>query len=443
MSSSVTIDWRAVRERERQACLALRAELAQLQAREKQLQLRNAALGATRGLRKAEIQHIRRPANSANSAELRRLVSEARDGLARSSAALDEAISAASRTGPPATSAEWSMRSGPELASPGRPVAMAQPGSVSRDPAWQPAAPVQETGTALLVEADEVIEECRLRCPETDLHELTRLRARMGTSQLADRATVHDLRVVAGQTIKKVKRADELEALRQRLFVLAEDAREGERALLRRRVADAPPDDLPGLDQEVSAAVQRASAQRAQAEAVTALQASLRELNYEIQGGFGSLLPSSAAAGSTRSDQPAATFVVAASPHSPQHGLRIRAGDGQLFVSVVRQAGTGEGSDTRVVDTEVQQRTCQDLERATAAANAGGIELVLGNAQDPGQLAPELPARYWPSAVSADGGQEATAESGKKQEEERRRQAWAAQEQRRITAQQAQARRPL
>ena len=49
LSSSVTVDWRVIREPERQACLALRAELAQLQAREKQLRIRGEAVSAAHG----------------------------------------------------------------------------------------------------------------------------------------------------------------------------------------------------------------------------------------------------------------------------------------------------------------------------------------------------------------------------------------------------------
>ncbi len=447
MSSSVTIDWRAVRERERQACLALRAELAQLQAREKQLRLRSAAVIAAHEQLRTEIHHVRRPGGTADSAELSRLVNEARTGLARSGAALDEAIASASRARTAAGAVAWTMRSRPEMAAPGQPVFPVQLEGLSHELDRKPAPPVPQTDTALFAEADAVIEECRLRCPETNLGELTRIRAEMGASLLGDRAAVQELRVRAAQTIKQVKRVNELEERRQRLFVLAEDALAGERAMLRRQVADAPPEDVPRLDVEISAAVRRASMHRAQAEAVAALEQSLCELNYDVQGGFTALLPSSPAspaAGHPRREQPAAAFVVAASPHSAQHGLRVRAGDGQLFVSVVRQAGTGADPQARRLDTEVQQRTCRDLEKVAAAAGARGVQLVLGNAQEPGHPAPELPARCWPSASDSTETSEVSAHQAETapgpEDDELRRRAWA-QEQRRGATQRAHARR--
>ena len=270
MSSSVTIDWRAVRERERQACLALRAELAQLQAREKQLRLRSAASSQlTNSCEQKFIMCADRVVRRIGPS-FSRLVNEARTGLARSGAALDEAIASASRARTVAGAVAWTMRSRPEMAAPGQPVLPVQLEGLSHELDRKPAPPVPQTDTALFAEADAVIEECRLRCPETNLGELTRIRAEMGASLLGDRAAVQELRVRAAQTIKQVKRVNELEERRQRLFVLAEDALAGERAMLRRQVADAPPEDVPRLDVEISAAVRRASMHRAQAEAVAA-----------------------------------------------------------------------------------------------------------------------------------------------------------------------------
>ena len=163
-----------------------------------------------------------------------------------------------------------------------------------------------------------------------DLAELARLRDDMGAHAAAGaRTVIQDIRIRAARTIQRVKREDELEEQRQRLFVLAEDATAAERTGLRRRVADARPEDVPRLEQEVTAAVQRASAVRSQAEAVRALGQSLQELGYDVQGGFASLLPSSAAPSSAAPSsaesqagaqsagaRPAPRFLVAASPHS-------------------------------------------------------------------------------------------------------------------------------
>ena len=295
MSSSVTIDWRAVRERERQACLTLRAELAQLRAREKQLRLRSAAVSAAHGRVTVKIHRVGRPYAAADSAELGRLVGEAQAGLARSATALDQAISRASQEGASRSAAAhaWTIRSGPELAAaplaaPDIDLDMAA-GESARRPARS------DEDAALAAEADAVLEECRLRCPETDLTELTALRAELGRSPLGDRAVIQDMRARAARTIQWVKRENELEEQRQRLFVLAEEAPAAERAALRRWVAEAPPGDLPRLDREVTAAVERASAERARAEAVAALEQSLLELGYDVQGGFASLLPATAA----------------------------------------------------------------------------------------------------------------------------------------------------
>lgn len=437
MSSSVTIDWRAVRERERQACLTLRAELAQLRAREKQLRLRSAAVSAAHGRVTVKIHRVGRPYAAADSAELGRLVGEAQAGLARSATALDQAISRASQEGASRSAAAhaWTIRSGPELAAaplaaPDIDLDMAA-GESARRPARS------DEDAALAAEADAVLEECRLRCPETDLTELTALRAELGRSPLGDRAVIQDMRARAARTIQWVKRENELEEQRQRLFVLAEEAPAAERAALRRWVAEAPPGDLPRLDREVTAAVERASAERARAEAVAALEQSLLELGYDVQGGFASLLPATAASAPGQrpatATQPTPRFLVAASPHSAEHGLRVRVGPDQVYLSVVRRAGTA-GRDVRRADTEVQEMTCRDLVTAAAAAAGKGVQIIIGNVQSPGQQAPELGAEHWPMTAS---GQDETAAAG--QAEADRRQAWATQEQQR-TARQAQAR---
>jgi hypothetical protein len=456
LSSSVTIDWRAVRESERQACLALRAELAQLQAREKQLRIRSEAVSAAHGRLAAEIHRVGRARGSADSAELGRLVSEARMGLARSASALDQAIGSAcrERARRAAAAPAWTARSGSAMA----PAPQAAPDidleKLTRESSRRSAPAALVADAALAAEADAVIEECRLRCPEADLAELTGLRAELDASPLRDRTVIQDIRIRAARTIQRVKRENEREEQRQRLFVLAEDAPAAERAPLRRRVADARPEDVPRLDQEVAAAVERASAERSRAEAVAALVQSLQELGYDVQGGFASLLPSSAAQSSAQRPagaRPAALrFLVAASPHSADHGLRMRAGEDQLYLSVVRRAGTATG-DSRQADTDVQEQTCRDLVTAAAAAAGKGVQIILGNAQPPGRPAPELAAEHWPAATSASAetasaraaAQSAAEQSAAEQAGGERRRAWAAQERQRAAGQQqARSRRP-
>ena len=447
MSSSVTIDWRAVRERERQACLALRAELAQLQAREKQQRIRSEAVSAAHGRLAAEIHRVGRIPGSADSAELGRLVSEARTGLARSAAALDQAIGSASRERArrAATAPAWTARSGSAMA----PAPQAAPDidleKLTRESSRQsaPAAPAALVADAgLAADADAVIEECRLRCPEADLAELTGLRAELGASPLRDRTVIQDIRIRAARTIQRVKREIELEEQRQRLFVLAEDAPSAERAALRRRVADARPEDVPRLDQDVTAAVQRTSAERSRAEAVSALEQSLQELGYDVQGGFAALLPSSAAQSAQRSAgaQPTPQFLVAGSPHSADHGLRVRVGEDQLYLSVVRRAGTAAGGDSQQADTDVQEQTCRDLVSAATAAAGKGVQIILGNAQTPGSPAPELAAEHWPAAATSASAEAAStraaAQSAAEQAAEERRRTWAAQERQRAAGQQ-------
>ncbi len=447
MSSSVTIDWRASRERERQACLALRAELAQLQAREKQLRARSEVVSAAYGRLAAEIYRVGRPRGSADSTELGRQVSQARTGLAHSAAILDRAIDDASRqrVRRAAATPSWTAESGSANVS----APWAEPdidmerlaGESRRSARAAPAEPVSAADAALAVEADAVIEECRLRCPEADLAELAGLRAELGHSTLRDRTVIQDIRIRAARTIQRVKREDELEEQRQRLFILAEDAPAAERGALRRRVADARPDDVPRLDREVVAAVQRASVERSRAEAVSALEQSLQELGYDVQGGFASLLPSQSAVVESAGAQPARQFLVAASPHSADHGLRMRIGEDQLYLSVVRRAGTVASGDSQEADTHVQERTCHDLVTAAAAAAGKGVQIILGNAQVPGRPAPELAAEYWPTAAS-DAADAASASVTDQAAEERRR-IWAAQEEQRLAGQhQARSRRP-
>jgi hypothetical protein len=405
MSSSVTVDWRAVREQERQTCLALRAELAQLRERAKQLRVRAEAAAAAYGRAPAEIARVGRGRGDADSTELGRLVTEARAGLAHSAATLERTIGEVTRerssraNAPPA----WTMRGlqatapAPEV---GADVDLDQLVRESRrgKPIATPATPARagegDEAAHAAAEADVIIEECRIRCPAAGLGELTRLRTELGTSPLGDRAVVQDIRARAAKAIQRVKRENELEEQRQRMFVLAEEAPPAERARLRRRVANAPSEDLPRLDREVVAAVERAAAERSRSEAVAALQESLKQLGYDVQGGFASLLP--APSGGSREQE----FLVASSPHSPDHGLRVRVGEEQLYLSVVRRAGTAVTSDAHAADTIVQERTCADLADAAERAAGHGVQIVLGNARTPGSPAPELPADHWPAALS-------------------------------------------
>jgi hypothetical protein len=384
---------------------------------------------------------VPRPHVAADQAELRRLVSEARAGLARSSAELEGAISATrqERARLAAAVPSWTAHSDPaSVAAPGGQADIdldrltAEAARATRQAGGGPAA--AHESAELAAEADAIIEEFRLRCPRADLTELTRLRSELGAGGPNDRGVVQDLRVRAARGIQRVKRLDALEAQRQRLFVLAEDAAPDERAELRRRVADAPPEDVPNLDHEVTAAVSRASAERSRAEAVSAVELSLRELGYDVQGGFDALLPASA-------PQPAPRFLVVASPHSADHGLRVRVGADQLYLSVVRRAGTA-GPDSRAADTSVQERTCADLADVTTAAAGHGVHIILGNAQAPGGPAPEVGAEHWPASIVAAGEAQARSDVAADSAEQRRRRAWAAQEQARMARPQVRTRRP-
>jgi hypothetical protein len=436
LSSSVTVDWQAVREQERQACLALRAELAQLRERQNQLRVRADAAAAAYGRVRAHVFHVGRARGDADSAELARLVAEARTELAHSAATLERTIGEEAR--------ERSRRAGaiPAWTTLAPMTAVPAPGvaadvdldqlageSRQQDSLARSDAPVGLTGeqgeaAGAAAEADAIIEECRIRCPGARLDELTRLRTGMGNSPLGDRAVLQDIRVRAARAIQRVKRENALEEQRERLFVLAEEASLAERAWLRRRVADAPLEDLPRLDREVVAAVERATAERSRSAAVAALQASLTELGYDVQGGFASLLP--APSGGRRERE----FLVASSPHSTDHGLRVRVGEDQVFLSVVRRVGSAAASDAPASDTVVQERTCADLEDVVQRAARHGVRIVLGNAQPPGRPARELSAEHWPTASAA------AAESDRVEEAvdatvEERRTAWLEQERRR------------
>jgi hypothetical protein len=435
MSSSVTVDWRAIREQERQTCLALRAELAQLRERERQLRLRSAGVAAVRGSGQAEIVRVGKARGDADSAELSRLVNEARAGLTRSAAALDRSIAndVAARTRRPDEAPEWTSRAGtssapaPAVAADVDLAALAAE-SRARDP--RPAEASPRATPRAVAEADAAVEECRLRCPGADLDDLTRLRseldARPGPAR--EREITQEIRIRAARTIQRVKRENELEERRERLFVLAVEAPPAERAALRRRVADAPPDDLPRLDREVTAAVERAAAGRSRHEAVTALEQSLTELGYDVRPGFSSLLPGPG------SEATSPRFLVAGSPHSADHGLRVRVGDDQVYLSVVRRAGTGAGADTRATDTAVQEQTCADLVSAAERGADHGFQFVLGNAQTPGREAPQIAAEHWPAAASADTAVDLRAEE--------KRKAWAEQERLRIQNQNLRTMRP-
>jgi hypothetical protein len=443
LSSSVTIDWRAIRERERQACLALRAELARLQAREKQLRLRAGVVSAAHGRLPVEIYRVGHAHSSADSAELGRLVSAAQAGLARGAEALEKAISSASSgSGGQATrAATWTTRSTSAMAPAPRTAPEIDLDRLTRES--RPSARDDDdrsASAAFAAEADAVIEECRLRCPETDLAELTALRAELGHSPLGDPSVIQNIRIRAARTIKRVQRENELEEQRQRLFVLAEDAPVAERAALRRRVADARPEDVPPLDREVTAAVERASAERARAEAVAALEQALRELDYDVQDGFSTLLSASAtlSPGQEAADTPTAPaaprFLVAVSPHSADHGLRVRVGEDQVYLSVVRRAGTA-GPDVLGADTRVQEQTCRDL--LTAVESAGtGVQMLIGNVQAPGRHAPELGAEHWPAMTPAQ------ADASADEQAEERRRAWARQEQQAAARAQSRPRQP-
>jgi hypothetical protein len=131
---------------------------------------------------------------------------------------------------------------------------------------------------------------------------------------------------------------------------------------------------------------------RSRAEAMDALHTSLKDLGYAVGESFESLLPDA-------SDDPGGPgFVVVPSIHSADHGLRVRATDSQVYMSVVRKEGSAvaQAKDSQVdQDTDVQERTCQDLDAAAVDAGRHGLELTIGNRRMPGHVAPEMPASLW------------------------------------------------
>ena len=462
MSASVTIDWQAVRERERQACLGLRAELAQLRRREKQLRVRHEAVRAAHGRHLVEIRSVGRARGDADSAELQRIVGEARAELARAAEALDCAIGETTRerVARAAAAPTWTARvTGAAASAPRAAPSIDLESLAGSDRGTRTERPAPVDAVVLVAEADAVLDECRLRCPRADLGELARLRADLGSGSTADRAVVQDIRYRAARLIQQVKREDALEEQRERLFVLADAGPPQERAALRRRVADAPGSHLSLLEREVTEAVDRASALRARAEAVSALETSLQEMGYPIADGFQSLL--------LRPDgnEPNVTapYLVVPSRHSADHGLRVRVAEDQLYVSVVRRAGSGsapsgtawagapagvdrrEASDPQAAaDAAVQEQTCRDLDAAVASAAGRGVQLILGNAQAPGRRAPEMAAANW--TRHGDASQDITGGSTTDRAEDvaahDRRRHWAEQEHQRAAAQQAQQKRP-
>ena len=111
--------------------------------------------------------HVGRAHGSADSAELGRLVGEAREGLARSEAAVDQAIGRASqkRAQQAASIPAWTTRSGSGLAPPPRAAVDIDVGKRAAAAAPGGPPPMAHQDASVLAEAEAVLEECRLRCP--------------------------------------------------------------------------------------------------------------------------------------------------------------------------------------------------------------------------------------------------------------------------------------
>ena len=227
-----------------------------------------------------------------------------------------------------------------------------------------------------------------MRAPDTDIAELVEVRAQLGTGAADDRVVLQDLRYRAAQVIRRARRLEALDQERQRLLALVAHEPPGSAQALRRRVQSAGPGELAQLEQEIVAMLDEASSRRARADALEALHASLSELGYTVGEAFDTLLPNHGGPSQA---------VVVASPHSADHGVRLRADQDHVYLSVVRRAGTGNGDESVLAaDREVQERTCGDLEAAVTAPQTLGVELVLGNEQLPGRWAPEMAATAWP-----------------------------------------------
>ena len=96
MSSSVTIDWRAVREEERRSQAISRAEVARLAERERQLRRRRAVMSGLHNVA-VEVPAVRMPRGEVSSAELASFVARTRAGLDAAERALDQALAPVTR----------------------------------------------------------------------------------------------------------------------------------------------------------------------------------------------------------------------------------------------------------------------------------------------------------------------------------------------------------
>lgn len=406
MSSGVTIDWRAERERERQACITLQAELAQLRQRERELRRRRDLLRAAHGTSKLEVRRVAEPAATAGSAQLRAAVNEAHAGLAKATEAIEAAIVDTTRRVAAQSAASYTSSAsaaGP-VTSLAPAVDLSADAAISRSaPSLASRAPAPSTpgGATERAEADAIIQECRLRCPDHDLADLVSARTEMDRRPAAAGELLWELRVRATQHIQKAKREQVLEERRQRLLALVQEAVEQEGAELTRRVTVAAESALTTLEAEVADSVQRASAARSRAQAVHALRTSLTDLGYGVGDSFDSLLPEE-----SHDDVPP---VVVPSRHSPDHGLRIRLDADKAYVSVVRVEGSAaallarldpqatiDGHDpVRETDIAAQVSSCADLQGLMQSSRGSEVELVVGVTRAPGNKAPEMACGWW------------------------------------------------
>ena len=389
MSSSVTIDWRALREQERREAVALRSQLAALRRQCKQVELQCKAASAAHGGSEVKIPAVPMVSTQAGVLELRAAVVQAEADLSRAANALDREIQAVTQRLPPMSLPEWSARvddTGVEVPKALNPIDIA---TLAQSP--RVAGSFQDglrQQADMLAKAEALVRECQIRCPGADLTDLNVLR----DGVQANPSALTAMRYRAAQLIQEAKQRQALAQERERLLVLAEGASPGERAALRRRIADTPIDAIADLAPEVEQAVDRAQALQSRLEAVAAVRTALESLGYTVGPAFDSLLPDRPGEGS----RAVATYAVVPSKHSAEHGLRVRVGQDQIYVSVVRKAGTGDAGSAEQ-DANVQARTCQDLDQVPLLGTAHGMQLMIGNRRAPGQPAPQVPAQLWTS----------------------------------------------
>ncbi|GLY18811.1 hypothetical protein Kisp01_58250 [Kineosporia sp. NBRC 101677] len=379
MSSSVTIDWAAVREQQRREVLQLRSRLAGLARRRDQIEARRAAADAAWSGLGLKVPAVHVLSDSASVEQLQIAVATAARELDQTEEALRARItqlSTAARSAGPATRVAGA---GAPVRTPDSTVTL-DPEAIGRyrGPSNQP------TVADLGAEADRIISECAVRCPEGDLSELHRLREGLSADPGRAAAGVDRIWATAGELARRTAAAEAQAVEREELMMLLGGVPDTETPRLRERITTAPGPDLPGVRAEIVAANEQATRERSRDAAVGALAASLSELGYDVGEGFETYLDKAAP-------------VVLPSIHSAEHGVRVKVTEEHLYVSVVRRAGTAR-TGSHEDDQAVQEATCRDLDNAIERAAEHGADLSVAALRAPGERAPVMQANAWPSS---------------------------------------------